>query len=325
MVELIDNEKKIIQMYVDGFMGNDIYKECNCSRNQVYPILKKHNIKTRKQLRYENLLSDSSIKNICESYKSGGNYGDIADKYHVEETRIKQILIGNGIKVKPRGKESIYTCNDNFFREETEGAAYWSGFIAADGYIRSNQYSKRLCIEISTKDIDHLYKFKDCLNATNPIFTRTRIGCNDRNKSFNSKDSKTCSISINSKRLCEDLCSIYNISERKTLTLNPPNLSNEQMIKWYIRGMTDGDGSISGNRIIWYGTKAICEWIREKIILFAGTNTESLVYTQGDKLFKFMLGGLKAKNSIDWLYVNSDEKCRLERKYDGAMNIVNGV
>ena len=55
---------------------------------------------------------------------------------------------------------------------DTEEKAYWLGFMYADGYIISNngRYGQeQIGITLSTKDLGHLEKFKQSIEATNPI------------------------------------------------------------------------------------------------------------------------------------------------------------
>ena len=128
-----------------------------------------------------------------------------------------------------------YKCNFDFFSDLTEKSAYWLGFIYADGCIESSR--DRLTISLSIKDLEHLKKFQDDIEATH------KISFNKARYSEKYKYTEKCSIRISSKKIKEDLGKL-GCEPRKSLTCKFPKISNE-MIPHFIRGYFDGDGSVS--------------------------------------------------------------------------------
>ena len=64
----------------------------------------------------------------------------------------------------------------NFFENiDNEYKAYILGFIAADGYIESNE--RTLTFNINKKDIDILYKIKDAVSCENDIKNSSTKDC----------------------------------------------------------------------------------------------------------------------------------------------------
>lgn len=154
-------------------------------------------------------------------------------------------------------KKRKYDVNDCFFSKPNVINSYYAGFIAADGYICGRKSEQRtLKIELSTKDKEWLYKFKENVNSESPIKERVQ-----KNKfSF-------CGITITSKQIIDDLKTNFNITNKKSLILTPPNINDEMLRYAYILGYIDGDGSLfisSRKELILsiLGTKEICEWVK---------------------------------------------------------------
>ena len=118
----------------------------------------------------------------------------------------------------------------DFFKQiDTEEKAYWLGFIAADGNIRKDL---NCCsIELQRADREHLIKFSKCFDDYYQV--------QDCDRLFPSSK-----IRIDSKQCCLDLQQ-YGIIPNKSLILDiKTELIPDFLIKHYIRGYFDGDGSI---------------------------------------------------------------------------------
>lgn len=158
-------------------------------------------------------------------------------------------------------KRRTYDVDDFFFNIPSELNSYYAGFIAADGCICSRKYEKRtLKIGLSSKDSEWIKTFKEKIKSESPIKYRRQ-----------KKIYELAEISITSKQIVDDLLSNFNIGPRKSLTLEPP-LIKEQNLKYaFICGYIDGDGSIffsernEFNKTLYLsilGTKRMCEWIK---------------------------------------------------------------
>lgn len=142
------------------------------------------------------------------------------------------LLKANSIGLKRNSKfRRKYEVNDDFFsNRDSLGSCYWAGFIAADGCVGS---PKKNCLRLKIKetDLDHLNAFKNS------------IGYNGKLHLTNKNENTYACINIHSKKIVEDLA-WFNITKRKTLTLEPPPLNGEQALAFLI-GYIDGDGCIS--------------------------------------------------------------------------------
>lgn len=146
-----------------------------------------------------------------------------------------------------------HTRDDSFFAKPSIINSYWAGFIAADGCIWSG--TNTLAIKIHSKDKILLDRFKSDLQYTGLIGT---IPSQNQSR-----------IIVNSTPLVSDLLTNYNIGPAKSLTMTPPNLTNEDTIKSFIIGYIDGDGTICFLGKAKYlklgiiGTRETLEWILE--------------------------------------------------------------
>lgn len=116
----------------------------------------------------------------------------------------------------------------NIFSKIDEISSYWAGFIAADGNMSSDFY--KLNLGVAQKDIKHLVQFQKDINSNHKKTTRKSDGF--------------VSVSIRDRDICEALYRQFNITPNKSLTFTPPTLSMDNM-RHFIRGMIDGDGSVS--------------------------------------------------------------------------------
>ena len=145
-----------------------------------------------------------------------------------------------------------YDLNERYFENiDTQDKAYWLGFIAADGCICNNN----IVINLAYIDKRHLLKFKKCVECVDkPIYYM-------ENKIVNRQDS--ISISLHSKDMCMDLAK-YGIVPKKCFTVQFPNI-RANLIRHFIRGYFDGDGSIykrsNGGCISFSGNKQMLEGI----------------------------------------------------------------
>lgn len=133
-----------------------------------------------------------------------------------------------------------YTCDETFFENiDTEEKAYWLGFFYADGYVTtSGKYNNgTIGLTISEKDYGHLCKFKNSINATNPI-KHYKTG-----KSSFKQNVEYCRLLIRSDKLYSDIVK-QGVVEHKTNIITPPNISKD-LVRHFVRGYIDGDGCIS--------------------------------------------------------------------------------
>lgn len=194
-----------------------------------------------------------SIINCAKKFKIGKN------------TLYNYLKENNSIKNDKNYQKDI-TYDKNFFDSiDNEEKAYWLGFIMADGYTKldKNNNPAQTTIEISKKDINLLDAFKKSIKSNYIIRERSRT-------TVTGKISEICSITISSHHLTKQLVS-YGVVPNKTYIgfINEEIFGdNEELIFHYLRGYSDGDGTINKNK----GNYVFKLVIRSKSILNTITN-----------------------------------------------------
>lgn len=226
-----------------------------------------------------------------------------------------------------KGKRKYFFDENYFEKIDTEYKAYWLGFISADGsVVRTGNYnSYRLYINLGIIDEGHLLKFLNCINSQDIHIQH----CINYKGFSNKKGTKTSRIVLNSFKLCKDLSKYY-VGERKSYNLQLPDI-NDDMIKHYLRGFIDGDGSYyynfdSKNNRFRYsfeivGSSLIFMQQVQKYFLSKEISL-NIYFRKTNNSIRLMTGSKKEMlKIIDFLY--SDVNIYLNRKYKKIIEIKN--
>jgi len=241
---------------------------------------------------------------IVDLYKSGEKDStELSKMYGVSKSAIIGILKRRGIPRNKRGgkrRKYKHSLNENFFSIENEESMYWAGFIAADGNIhlsKTKNAQKTLTIELSRLDEEHLDKF----NIGTDMYFRPSRTPNSLGM---------CSKSISSDIICNDLLR-YNITPKKSLTLEFPTNIKEENIIHFIRGYFDGDGCFN------IRTPTVCRYT------FLGTEQ---FLTKIKEYFNINVNiHKKSESNIFYLNYNGVKTCKkiFDSLYDGATIFLN--
>lgn len=241
-------------------------------------------------------LSLEQEKEVVNLYNKGMSIRKIADFYPIGRTSVGYILKRHNVKTKSTGnsyKLCKYQLEGDYFKNiNTKDKAYWLGFISADGHVSDDG----VIIALSIRDEEHLKKFLLSVGSNAPLKY-----C-DKTKSVKA--------SIYSKDMVKDLRDLgffRNKSETQTFPNIPKNLYSH-----FIRGIFDGDGSLSQDGIQFCGTKSMVGSIKR--ILDENLNIKnSPIIEVGNTL-----------NIINWFknrhlildYIYKDSSVHLDRKYE---------
>ena len=122
-----------------------------------------------------------------------------------------------------RNTENYIKNRDNPFECMSPEARYWIGYIFADGHLVNSD--RAYSISLFSKDRDIMLKFKDFIGDKAKMYVR---------------QTGIVQVIYNSKPVTQWFSQVFNIPERKALTLNP-----SVEIDWDIlHGYFDGDGCI---------------------------------------------------------------------------------
>lgn len=220
----------------------------------------------------------------------------IAKKYEVNPRTIARVLKENSIEIRNNNEYKCKRVDNNFFEcINTEEKAYILGFIYADGCITNGA----LQIKISEKDVELLEKIKIVLKSEHKI----GIYINENGYGIGNK---YCALRIQSQKIVSDL-SLLGVIPRKTKQLVFPtsNQVSRDLLRHFIRGFFDGDGSVYKHDtpcISFTGTYNMLYGIKQEMQKI--TNTQANIYPYKDKdVFDYKVGGTNQMKKIyDYLY-----------------------
>ncbi|UOE58139.1 LAGLIDADG family homing endonuclease [Cytobacillus oceanisediminis] len=257
---------------------------------------------------------------VIQMYLDGVPMIRIAEQFEgMKHHHVDWILRKHGIPKRSNKQNSRkYEVDHHYFDViDTEEKAYWLGFLAADGYVRGgNRCEVGMSLEI--KDIGHVDKFKQAINATYPV--KTYEGTTSYN---NVAYARLLVASESMKEALEK----HGIVEHKTLVLEFPELP-EELVRHFIRGYFDGDGSFSyyakknQYQIKICGTTAILTGILEA---FEMLNQKLYKRNDDDKdNYYISIGGMnQVRQLADYMYDGAT--IYLERKKEIYEQIKNTV
>jgi transposase len=289
--------EKICCKYINTKVtSSDLAREFDITQKRVLDILYQEGVFDRKNYKGKVCnFSESQVERIIELYKKDNvSSNKIGEKYGVGQGIITNLLKNNGINVRRRGK-----VNDKAFSGELdEHKAYFIGFLMADGcvYKRGDSYSINL--QVSERDEDIIFKFKDFLGAGNKIqYIDTKLKNADR----------MVGISVSSHDIAEDL-EAFNVSTNKTGDCFATECLKFNKNFW--RGMVDGDGSLCVSDV-----NVILSLCNSSEKLLKQFKSFCLRYCNFDRQVtrSFSLSGKCAEKMAEVLY--KDSNIYLERKY----------
>ena len=231
--------------------------------------------------------------NICNLYQNN-NYSmqKIADIYSCSIKPINDILKNNKI-IKRSYTRSLF--NENYFEKiDSFDKAYFLGLLMADGC----NYKEGFTLSLQERDYEIIELFKKYIKFTGKINYR---------KHTNPKYQNICRIKIHSKVISEQLSKL-NVIPNKSLSCKFPNIP-EEFHSHFIRGVFDGDGSIS----TYIQKNGIYNY---KACSFSITGYKDLINDIEKILVKNCKIGFKKK------YIKNNNEKILTIKYGGKKDII---
>lgn len=245
---------------------------------------------------------------IIESYESGNGVVFIAKEFGVHRSTVQRILKRAGKKL--RKATPTFKYDFTFFSKYTEESAYWAGFIAADGHIRSGD-RKTLSIKLSSIDYEHLVKFKEAIEFSGNVHK------SERGYSY---------IDISGEWITDTLNENFNISERKTHNLQFPTLPPD-LLPHFVRGFFDGDGSITSAAMPVVTFTCASSQFMQTIQQIMRDDVGVVLKSKNDvppiqNGVQISYSGKNAEKIIRWMYADSEPHTRLDRKFIKAYDVL---
>lgn len=213
-------------------------------------------------------------------------------------------------KIEARSKTAVQIDNEDFFDKiDTSEKAYWLGFLCADGNVSAD--GKKVQVKLHERDAGHLEKFKAVIGYHGAVHSYSAV-TNYGAYTFSQ-------INVTSPRMNASLVKNGCVPS-KTMWLEPPEKLRFTLATHFIRGMTDGDGSLvkragTVKGIKLYGVQKIVRWAEE--IIPGGR-----VRLHSGQTWEVQWNGLDA---IKKIYDGSSDLSRLDRKYEEVKEVLNEV
>lgn len=261
--------------------------------------------------------TQDNINSIITLYNDGKSQKEIAKELNCAQTTISQILRREGIKTRV-GKKITYTdINTAFFEKiNSEHSAYFLGLLYADGNVNSSKLAHQITLKLKSDDQIILEQFRDIMSPSSPI--KVSYG-------------KYSYFRINQKIICEQLIS-HGCIPNKSLILEFPKTVPNELLNHFLRGYSDGDGTIYKNKLkrgvntIWkiISTKQFCNKVSTILKKQVNINcSQSLSSPKNNKITTTLVvgGNIQVEKVLDWLY--KDATIYLPRKYEKYLEFKN--
>lgn len=207
----------------------DIAKENNVGKSTIQRALNHHGL-TKANVKW-------TANEICLLKKYYGKTTNLTTIFS-DRTESSIYHKANKLGLESGLRNRTYHVDENFFKKWTKEMAYVLGWMFSDGNMAPDDRMFR--IKLSNNDIKILEKIKETIKTDSPI----RV----INQQVLSKEytAKYAILNISNKKMCQDLNRLGCV-RRKTHKFKIPNIPRK-LLKHFIRGYFDGDGSITFNK-----------------------------------------------------------------------------
>ena len=316
--ELTQNQlEEIKRLNKEGWSTKQIYEQMGITKSQAYKAIRRMGLKSN----CNRTMTPDSIKIIKEKYLEGETIEEITDKYFKDKYcsgEINMVLRKLGI-TRPNGIQAKIN-HDYFENIDSEHKAYWLGFIYADGSITKKAYEKgsytyRLRMELMFEDKYILEQM--ALDLESDLKPKEYYNDTSSFEGYN-KPKHTAYIMFSSKKMGEDLVKL-GVMPNKTLILKSLPSIPDNLMKHFIRGYFDGDGSVyltKDNTIktAFYGTHDFINSIQDFLIKELDL-TKKKITDQKEANVSFV-GMAKQESEKLYHYMYDEATIFLNRKYE---------
>jgi intein/homing endonuclease len=270
-----------------------------------------------------NMFTASDIPKIIKLYESGKSQQIIAELFLCNQKTISNILRRNGVISRNDGNKKYYDINTSLFKTiNTEAGAYFLGLLYADGNVQIKNSAYCVSLKLKSNDQCIIEKFRDIMSPSSSVkITRNKNSANTYSY-----------FRVNQKEVCEQLIS-HGCMPNKSLILKFPTTVPNELIHHFLRGYSDGDGTIYKNKFknkktvntIWkiVSTKQFCEQVAKILKEQLDINcSQSLSRPQTNKITTVLSvgGNLQSRKVLDWLY--QDATIYLPRKHEKYLEFI---
>lgn len=276
---------------------------------------------------YKDFSYDEKQK-IVEMYNNGISTVKIGEEFKVGHKVIARVLDQFGIKRVGNGKRK-FKLNEYYFDEiDTPNKAYILGLLYADG----SNFTPKQTVSISLEENDGyiLDRIRNELQYERPLEYLDYSQKHDFGYNYQNQ----YRLSIFSKHMSEELDK-KGVKKNKSLILEFPKFIDASLLKFFVLGYFDGDGSLCPNYtkngkfqplVTFTSTESFCkdlqEYLRNELSIPCGNIYDASCHNGVTKVLSFS-GTQQVKKFLDWLYMDAD--MYLKRKYEKYKNNFDNV
>lgn len=305
------NIDKIKNWLSNGWSCYKIAKELNCGKSSICKKVKEYNlINSNKPTRDNNNLLKDKLSKVIELFNDGHNMTQIGKMLGYNESSIFALLKKNNIDTSKY--KCKYSLDESYFEKiDTPNKAYILGWFYSDGNVMPNGKCR---IQIHHSDRAILEQIKNELKYTGEL-----IDIPARNTS-----EPQVLLNVDRKKVADDLIKL-GVVPNKSLVIAFPSFDvvPENLISHFVRGVFDGDGSISITKkgflsVGITSTDVFCLSLSEYLKPL-GITGGHFYYRRKDKNTGSFLFGTKdnTRQFLSWLY--KDAELKLQRKHEKAL------
>lgn len=205
------------------------------------------------------IYSEDFLRSVVEYYSTKPmTLAEVCKHFKICQPTASKILLEAGVTLYTKNEIWHPGFNESYFENiDSEVKAYLLGILLTDGCVNYSHGQPGISLSLQTSDEYILVRLKEELNHSCAI-SRDKRGCSN--------------MVVHSQKMADDLAK-YGVVPRKSLISTLPILDNSGMMRHLIRGIFDGDGSISCHwspntgkhmhKVTFCGSRTIVEQIHE--------------------------------------------------------------
>jgi transposase-like protein len=221
----------LIEAYQSGLSLRAVAKIAGADSGTVYRWFHKAGVPMTKNRRDK----EEVLPELIRLYESGVRTPELEKKFGIRTAVILNWLKESGVDVT----RYLYLFDDNYFEKlDTEEKAYFLGYITADAAIQTGP--PKWILRFHSKAPEPLQEFLKAINGDQNI-TRRDVTTPHGNPTH------AYALRIHSKRMVKDLMR-YGLGARKSLKETFYRELPANLIRHYMRGLIDGDGTVAWDK-----------------------------------------------------------------------------
>ncbi len=301
-------ELEAVALYVAGESTVKIGVALGVHTDTINRTLKLHDVQMRSAGIYSRNFSDEEEAKIAKLYLYGISAKNIAKLYGLSHhISIVDAIKRQGVEQRLAPERNrIHKLNNTVFDSiDNEGAAYWLGFLYADG----STNDKSLSVSLKSVDFTHLEKLKSFLRTDAPVVMRE--------KQCKGKKYPSAGLYVTDRHLIERL-HFYGVSVGRHLPNETIERIPDHLFHHWLRGLFDGDGCAFTNPnsgINFLADSILIELIRKRLIdAGVDSNPDRKInrHSKSDVYYLAYSGRKVAMKVIEYMY--QDAITWLDRK-----------